>query len=100
MFTKFQVDIINLRTPAAPHTRRRILLSSNVCMFLGYLSQYLKPLSVLYIFIALNCFFSFFSLHRIVLTLSCVDQYATLKQKYQDVLVFTHHLHNFPLKTA
>ena len=30
MFTKFQVDIINLRTPAAPHTRRRILLSSTV----------------------------------------------------------------------
>ena len=30
MLTKFQVDIINLRTPAAPHTRRRILLSSTV----------------------------------------------------------------------
>ena len=30
MFTKFQVDIINLRTPAAPRTRRRILLSSTV----------------------------------------------------------------------
>ena len=32
MFTKFQVDIINLRTPAAPRTRRRILLSSTVCL--------------------------------------------------------------------
>ena len=30
MLTKFQVDIINLRTPAAPRTRRRILLSSTV----------------------------------------------------------------------
>ena len=30
MFTNFHVHIIKLRTPAAPHTRRRILLSSTV----------------------------------------------------------------------
>ena len=30
MLTKFQVDIFNSRTPAAPRTRRRILLSSTV----------------------------------------------------------------------
>ena len=30
MFSKFQVDIINLHTPAVPRTRRRILLSSTV----------------------------------------------------------------------
>ena len=30
MFTKFQVDIINLRRPAVPRTGRRIRLSSTV----------------------------------------------------------------------
>ena len=30
MLTKFQVDIFNSRTPAAPRNRRRILLSSTV----------------------------------------------------------------------
>ena len=54
MFTKFQVDIIDLRTPAAPHTRRRILLSSTVDLeFCTHISQQL-PFKTYFVFFIFN----------------------------------------------